>query len=120
MNQLVPFRIDKERTDQDASVFTVAVPEDCPFFEGHFPGRPILPAIGQLAILTELVRLATGYAKSLTGIDGLKLTGQVLPGDRLEVRLEVSRADGTARFSIVRDGAPVSSGTLQLAVQAGK
>jgi 3-hydroxymyristoyl/3-hydroxydecanoyl-(acyl carrier protein) dehydratase len=108
-----------ERTDGDAAVFTVVVPEDCPFFEGHFPGRPVLPAIGQLAMLTGLVRRVTSSAVSLTGIDGLRLNRQVLPGDRIEVRLEAPRKGGTALFEIRRDGVSVSRGTVRFAVGAG-
>ncbi|MCH7779895.1 MAG: beta-hydroxyacyl-ACP dehydratase [Acidobacteria bacterium] len=113
-----PFRVIDERTDGGAAVFTVVVPEDCPFFEGHFPGRPILPAIGQLAMLTGLVQRVTGSAVSLTGVDDFRLHRQVLPGDRVEVRLEAPRAGSTARFEIRRDGAPVSRGTVRFAVEA--
>ena len=90
-----------ERTDGDTVVFTVVVPEDCPFFEGHFPGRPVLPAIGQLAMLTALVQRVTGPSVSLTGVDGFRLSRQVLPGDRVEVRLEALRAGDTAAFDLL-------------------
>jgi 3-hydroxyacyl-[acyl-carrier-protein] dehydratase len=112
------FRVVDERVDSDAVVFTVVVPEDCPFFAGHFPGRPILPAIGQLAMLTELAGRATGFAGSLSGVDDLRLTLQVLPGDRVEVRLANPDADGKARFEIRRDGASVSRGSVQFKVEA--
>jgi 3-hydroxyacyl-[acyl-carrier-protein] dehydratase len=108
-----------ERTDGDAAVFTVVVPEDCPFFEGHFPGRPILPAIGQLAMLTGLLQHVTGSAVSLTGVDGLRLSRPVLPGDRVEVRLEAPRTSGAVRFEIRCKGAPVSGGTVRVAVGVG-
>ncbi len=119
MNSSMPFRVVDERTDGDAAVFTVVVPEDCPFFEGHFPGRPVLPAIGQLAMLTGLVRRVTGSAVSLTGVDSLRLSHQVLPGDQVEVWLQASRASGTARFEIRRDGGAVSRGTVRVAAGAG-
>ena len=119
MSPSAPFRVIDERTDGDVAVFTVLVPEDCPFFEGHFPARPILPAIGQLAILTGLVQRMIGSTVSLTGVDGLRLNRQVLPGDRIEVRLEAPRKGGTARFEIRRDEAPVSSGTVRFGLEAG-
>jgi 3-hydroxyacyl-[acyl-carrier-protein] dehydratase len=119
LNPLTPFRVVDERTNGDAAVFTVVVPEDCPFFEGHFPGRPILPAIGQLAMLTALLQQVTGSAVSLTGVDGFRLSRPVLPGDRVEVRLDAPRTSGTVRFEIRREDAPVSSGTVRVAVGAG-
>jgi len=115
----MPFRVVDERREGDVSVFTVIVPEDCRFFDGHFPGRPVLPAIGQLAMLTELLRRATGSAVSLTGAEGLRFSRQVLPGDQVEVRLEDPRARGTARFEIRRGEAPVSRGTVRVVAKAG-
>jgi len=109
--------IDK-RIDGDTVVFTVVVPEDCPFFVGHFPGRPVLPAIGQLAILAAMLRRVAGPAACLAGVDGFRLSRQVLPGDRIEVRLEELR-NSTAAFQIRCDGAPVSRGTLRVAVERG-
>lgn len=114
------FRVVDEWRDGDTARFTVVVPEDCPFFDGHFPGRPILPAIGQLAMLTELLRRVTAAAVSLTGVDGLRLSRQVLPGDEVAVRLDVQRVSGTARFEIRSDGSSVSRGTVRMATGAGR
>ena len=118
MNPSTPFRMVDERNDGDTVVFTVVVPEDCPFFAGHFPGRPVLPAIGQLAILAAVLRRVTGPSVSLTGVDGFRLSRQVLPGDRIEVRLEELR-NSTAAFQIRCDGAPVSRGILRVAAGRG-
>jgi len=114
-----PFRVVDERMDGDAVVFTVVVPEDCPFFEGHFPERPVLPAIGQLAMLTALVRRVSGSSVSLSGIDGFRLSRQVLPGDRINIRLGSQSASNTVVFEIRCDGAPVSRGTVRVAAEHG-
>ena len=120
MSPSTPFRVVDERTDGDTVVFTVVVPEDCPFFEGHFPGRPVLPAIGQLAMLTTLMRREAGSPVSLTGVDGFRLSRQVLPGDRVEVRLEAHRASDTVAFEVRCDGDPVSRGTARVAAGPGE
>ena len=112
------FRVVDERTDGNVAVFTVAVPEDCPFFEGHFPGRPVLPAIGQFAILTDLVQRVAGSSVSLTGVDGFRLSRQVSPGDQVEVRLEAFRAGDTVAFAIRCDGALVSRGIARIAARS--
>ena len=115
MSRATPFRVVEERAEENLTVFTVAVPEDCPFFAGHFPGRPVLPAVGQLALLTDLLRRVTGSSVSLAGVDAYRLSRQVLPGDRLEVRLGAVQAEDTATFSVLCDGALVSRGTLRVA-----
>lgn len=114
MSRSTPFRVVDERTDGEATIFMVVIPEDCPFFEGHFPGRPVLPAVGQLAILTALLRRANGSHVCLAGVDGYRLSRQVLPGDRIEVRLGDLQAGNTVTFAILCDGDPVSRGTVRI------
>jgi beta-hydroxyacyl-ACP dehydratase FabZ len=67
-----------------------------PFFQGHFPGRPIFPGVLILEALAQLggilaIRSAPGDAPPvvyLTGIDKAKFRKPVVPGDQL--RLEVT------------------------------
>lgn len=75
------------------------------FFQGHFPGAPLLPAVLMLESLTQvaaillLERDAPPNARVyLRGVDDAKFRRQVVPGDRL--RLEVSL--GRRRASIAR------------------
>lgn len=68
-----------------------------PFFQGHFPGRPVMPgvliveALAQSAgvYVTMNTGTETGRFFMLTGIDGFRFRRQVVPGDqlRMEVRL---------------------------------
>jgi len=81
---------------------------DEPFFNGHFPGRPVMPgvlvveAMAQSGALLALGIMNTGTMNAerksaerpaalfmLTGIDRLRLRRPVVPGDqmRMEVRL---------------------------------
>jgi len=115
LGQSAPFRVVDERTDGADAVFTVVVPEDCPYFEGHFPEWPILPAIGQLALVAELARRVSGAGATLTGVDGFKLSRQVTPGERVEIRLGAVRDDDTAAFEIRSAGARVSRGSIRIA-----
>jgi 3-hydroxyacyl-[acyl-carrier-protein] dehydratase len=72
-----------------------------PFFVGHFPGHPVMPGVlilealaqacALLAILSlspEEVRRKVTY---LMGIDGARFRKPVVPGDRLELVVEVNR-----------------------------
>ena len=64
-----------------------------PFFQGHFPGAPIMPGVLILESLAQTGGLlAVSGMDSLddklflfTGLDGVKFRRQVVPGDRLDL-----------------------------------
>jgi 3-hydroxyacyl-[acyl-carrier-protein] dehydratase len=68
-----------------------------PFFQGHFPGRPVMPgvlileAMSQVGAILALKSLghATRPVVYLTGIDGAKFRKPVVPGDRLRFEIDV-------------------------------
>lgn len=68
-----------------------------PFFQGHFPGKPIMPGV---LLIEALSQLGAVYVKSLdaykdklmvlAGIDKFKFKKQVVPGDQLNMNIEFS------------------------------
>jgi 3-hydroxyacyl-[acyl-carrier-protein] dehydratase len=75
-----------------------------PFFAGHFPGHPVMPgvlvleALAQAAGLLALKSLPGGWQEKATylmAIDRARFRRPVVPGDRLELRVEVLRRKGT-------------------------
>jgi 3-hydroxyacyl-[acyl-carrier-protein] dehydratase len=72
-----------------------------PFFPGHFPGRPVMPAV----MILEVMAQATGILALKTldqppgddsiyyfvGVDGARFRQPVVPGDQLIVRIEIVR-----------------------------
>lgn len=80
-----------------------------PFFNGHFPGHPVMPgvlvieALAQAGgLLTQLSRQALQSADAPAGatsdklyylvkVDGAKFSKMVVPGDRLELEVELKR-----------------------------
>ncbi len=86
------------------AVKNVTVNEE--FFQGHFPGAPLMPGVLMLESLSQvaaILLLERGDARPnarvhLRGVNDAKFRKQVVPGDRL--RLEVSL--GRRRKSLVR------------------
>ena len=72
-----------------------------PFFTGHFPGRPVMPgvlvveALAQAGgLLTQLSRdpgAGDGQTFYLVKVDNAKFSRMVVPGDKLELEVELKR-----------------------------
>ncbi len=75
-----------------------------PFFNGHFPGHPVMPGVLVLEALAQasaiLCYRSTGFDPSqkvtyLMAIDGAKFRRPTVPGDRLDLEVEVLRLKGS-------------------------
>lgn len=72
-----------------------------PFFQGHFPGHPIMPGVliveamaqvgGVLAFKSAGVNNQVVY---FMGIDGARFRRPVVPGDTLDITVNVTRRRG--------------------------
>ncbi len=75
-----------------------------PHFAGHFPGHPVMPgvlileALAQACALLAILSLPPEDLKRkvtyLMGIDGARFRKPVVPGDRLELQVEITRQKG--------------------------
>jgi 3-hydroxyacyl-[acyl-carrier-protein] dehydratase len=75
-----------------------------PFFAGHFPGHPVMPGVLILEALAQAAALLACLSLSpeevddtvtyLMGIDGARFRRPVVPGDRLELRVVVTKRKG--------------------------
>ena len=80
------------------AVKNVTVNED--FFQGHFPGTPVMPGVLMIETLAQVATLllfssnqAEGSAK-LRGVENAKFRRQVVPGDRVRLEVTLGRRRG--------------------------
>lgn len=71
-----------------------------PYFQGHFPGNPIMPGVTIVEAMAQTAAVMVGTSLGLTegnllvyfmGIDGAKFRRKVVPGDQLRMELETTR-----------------------------
>ncbi len=84
-----------ERAQRITAIKNVTINEE--FFNGHFPGHPIMPgvlvveAMAQAGCILLLQEIADRESKLVvfTGIEGAKFRRPVTPGDQLRIEVEV-------------------------------
>lgn len=71
-----------------------------PYFQGHFPGFPIMPGVTIVEALAQTAAVMVGVSLELAdknlliyfmGIDNCKFRRKVVPGDMLELKVNVLR-----------------------------
>ena len=70
-----------------------------PYFPGHFPGQPVMPAVMILESMAQATAIlcmrtlkqlpADGAIYYFVGIDGARFRTPVLPGDQLQLRIDI-------------------------------
>jgi len=72
-----------------------------PYFQGHFPGHPVMPGVLQLEAMAQVASILMSKRTSLSGIgyfmsaDEVKFRKPVHPGDTLIIEGELLRAKAT-------------------------
>ena len=100
------------------------------FFQGHFPGAPLMPAVLMIEALTQvaaallLERATTPLAARvwLRGVNNAKFRNPVVPGDRLRLEVTMGRVRSrlaTAQASAIVDGQLAAEAELLLGIEPG-
>ena len=97
-----------------------------PFFQGHFPGHPVMPGVLILEALAQLGATAVlgGKGKQnklslFAGIDKVRFRRQVIPGDQLLLEAEITRMKSFIGKASVRasvDGETAAGGQILFAL----
>jgi len=106
------------------------VPAAAPFFDDHFPRRPVFPATlllnAQIHLASELAREALTpdavRAPAATRMLDVKVRTFIPPGQLLEIAAERVAADAggfTAKLSARADGKPVATARVEFSAPAG-
>jgi UDP-3-O-[3-hydroxymyristoyl] N-acetylglucosamine deacetylase/3-hydroxyacyl-[acyl-carrier-protein] dehydratase len=101
-----------------------------PFFQGHFPGQPIMPGVLQIEAMAQLagvllMRKSDNQAKVavLLSLDGVKLRKSVVPGDQLRIEVETIKVKARTGEVLARatvDGQLVAEANMKFMLMDGQ
>ncbi|MGA7879170.1 MAG: 3-hydroxyacyl-ACP dehydratase FabZ [Desulfoferrobacter sp.] len=122
-------RITELTADKVVGVKNVSINE--PFFQGHFPGNPVMPgvmiveALAQVGGILAFALLSEPKNNSvyLMGLDKVRFRKPVRPGDQLLLKLEVMKQRGPIfkmRGEAFVDDQLVAEAELMATIDSGK
>ena len=101
-------------TEQTAStVRQVALPADSLWFQGHFPGDPMLPGIAQLHLVLQTLKESLGEGLRLTGLKRVRFKRIIRPDETVAIAADpVPDKPGLYRFQLTVAGENACSGLM--------
>ena len=92
---------------------TMTIAPDDPCLDGHFPGRPIVPAVVLLDLASRALRAQAPGAR-VRGVAQAKFPSPLLPGEPLHIECEWHEGASSASFRCVSAGRVVADGIWAL------
>ena len=98
---LVDRVVELERGKHIKAIKNVTINE--PFFQGHFPGHPVMPGVLIIEAMAQTSGVLVGLSMDLVdknskvffmGVDGVKFRRKVVPGDVMELHVKALRGGG--------------------------
>ncbi|HEY8278080.1 MAG TPA: hypothetical protein VIH99_00560 [Bdellovibrionota bacterium] len=89
-------------------------PETCPYFVGHFPDQPVLPAVGLLDGSIELIRRSgIPFQARKIALRKAKFMGMVRPGMKVRVTLKQKESSFEVEWCGLESLEPLASFSLR-------
>lgn len=94
-----------QQNPDGTTIFEFRFGTDDPVFDGHFPGRPILPGVFQLELVRVAAELVLNCTLAVHEIRKAKFQRPILPGETVRLALKLSGETGTIQacthFSVI-------------------
>ena len=92
--------------------FDAEIDRSHPALAGHFPGKPIVPAVVMLAEVSAAIKAAFGSDAEIIRLPAVKFLAPLLPRERCRIVLEPTGATAL-RFTVTRGVQRIALGTAE-------
>jgi 3-hydroxymyristoyl/3-hydroxydecanoyl-(acyl carrier protein) dehydratase len=99
----------------------IQVPAESPWFDGHFPGEPVLPGLAQISMVFDVIQKASEGQWSASSVSRVRFKRIIRPDDRLEViAVPLKKEANGFSFRIQIKGELVCNGVMRLKKSTGE
>jgi 3-hydroxymyristoyl/3-hydroxydecanoyl-(acyl carrier protein) dehydratase len=101
------------RSEENEISADVHVPPDSPWFDGHFPGEPILPGVAQIGMVFDAIRKARNRDLKRSSVRRVRFKRIIRPDDQLKIiAAPLKKEAGAYSFRILIQDEAVCSGVM--------
>lgn len=91
----------------------IHVPQDSPWFDGHFPAKPILPGVAQLGMVLDAISKARNRELKISNVRRVRFKRIIRPDDKLKIMAApLKQEEGSYSFRIMIQDEVVCSGAM--------
>lgn len=92
----------------------IRVPPDSPWFDGHFPGAPLLPGVAQLGMVHDLLTRFLNDKRPVTQVSRVRFKQMIRPDQPLVLTVKTGSEGASHSFRITGDEGVICSGQITL------
>ncbi len=101
------------RSEENEISADIHVPPDSPWFNGHFPGEPILPGVAQIGMVVDAISKARKQDLKISGVRRVRFKRFIGPDDQLKIiAAPLKKEVGSYSFRILIQDEAVCSGVM--------
>src|SRR5688572_19089159 len=104
----------QHRVGAGSAEIELVVPDDLHFFNGHFPGAPVVPGVVQIKWAILLAQRYLAIGGGFTAMENVKFQRVMTPQSRVTLTLEHAAAARKLHFAFASADARYSSGRVVL------
>ena len=92
----------------------IRVPVNSPWFDGHFPGAPVLPGVAQLGMVHDLLCRTFDQALPVSQVSRVRFKQMIHPDQALILKVTIGENNRSHSFRISGDQGLICSGLIRL------
>lgn len=101
------------RSEENEISADIRVPSDSPWFDGHFPGEPILPGVAQIGMVFDAIRKAHNQELKVSSVRRVRFKRIIRPDDQLKIiAVPLKQETDSYSFRILVQDETVCSGVM--------